>query len=357
MLVAGVRLGIDEPLRVLAVTAGSAAEPVSVIAAVPVGDVLATRTALRNALLITFPVLLAVLGGDRLAGDRLDAAAGRAAAGRGGADQRAQPLRRRWGGSAGNERLPVPEAADEIRALALTLNGMLDRLAAGRERQRSFVADAAHELRSPLASMRTQLEVAERLGEGGALPADLLADLPRLSSAGRGSAAAGPVRRRHRGLPIQPSLIDAPRPAGRGRDAIRGARVPVAVRTGPVVMIMADPAELRRAVDNLVANAVRHAHTGVELAADVDRDQVLLWVTDDGPGVAEHDRERVFERFTRLDDARARDSGGSGLGLAIVRELVRRAGGTVALIDAEPPWRLTAEIRLPLARSAPAITV
>ena len=72
---------------------------------------------------------------------------------------------------------------------------------------------------------------------------------------------------------------------------------------------------------------------------------------DDGPGVAEPDRERVFERFTRLDDARARDLGGSGLGLPIVRELVRRAGGEVALIDADPPWRLAAVIRLPAARS------
>jgi len=106
-----------------------------------------------------------------------------------------------------------------------------------------------------------------------------------------------------------------------------------------------------------VANAVRHARTGVELAVAVDQHEVWLRVTDDGPGVAEQDRQRVFERFTRLDDARARDSGGSGLGLTIVQELVRRAGGTVALIDADPPWTLTAEIRLPRAGSAPAITV
>ena len=80
---------------------------------------------------------------------------------------------------------------------------------------------------------------------------------------------------------------------------------------------------------------------------------VVLRVRDDGPGVAERDRERVFERFTRLDDARARDFGGTGLGLAIVRELVRRAGGEVALIDAAPPWRLQAVVRLPRARSTP----
>jgi signal transduction histidine kinase len=204
--------------------------------------------------------------------------------------------------------------------------------------------------------MRAQLEVAERLGEGGSLPADLLADLARLSSLVEDLLLLARSDADTR-LPIQPSLINAHDLLVEVADRYAGQRVPVTVRPGPAVMIMADPGELRRAVDNLVANAVRHAHTGVELGADVDHDQVLLRVTDDGPGVAEHDRQRVFERFTRLDDARARDSGGSGLGLAIVQELVRRAGGTVALIDADPPWRLTAEIRLPRARSAPAITV
>ena len=130
---------------------------------------LPTRTALRNALLITFPLLLGASGRDRLAGDRLDAAAGGAAARRRGADQQNGAGQR----PAARERLPVPAAADEIRALAITLNDMLDRLAEAQERQRPFVADAAHELRSPLASMQAQLEVAQRLGEGGTLPADL----------------------------------------------------------------------------------------------------------------------------------------------------------------------------------------
>ena len=357
LVVDGVRLGIGEPLRVLAVAAGGPAESVSVIAAVPIGDVLATRTALRNALLITIPVLLALLGviAWRVIGWTLRPVE----ALRVGAEQISAPARfgaAGAGGAALDGRLPVPVAADEIRALAITLNGMLDRLAAGRERQRSFVADAAHELRSPLASMRAQLEVAERLGEGGSLPADLLADLARLSGLvedllllARSDADTRP--------PIRPALINGRDLLVEVADGYVGQRVPVTVRGGPAVMISADPEELRRAVDNLVANAVRHAHTGVELAADLDRHEVRLRVTDDGPGVAEQDRQRVFERFTRLDDARARDSGGSGLGLAIVQELVRRAGGTVALIDGDPPWTLTAEIRLPRAGSAPAITV
>ena len=130
-----------------------------------IGDVLATRTALRNALLITFPLLLAALAAIawRVIGWTLRPVEQL----RAGAEQISRTGRIR--GSAGGERLPVPTAADEIRALAVTLNEMLDRLADAQERQRWFVADAAHELRSPLASIRTQLEVAERLGEGGTL--------------------------------------------------------------------------------------------------------------------------------------------------------------------------------------------
>src|SRR4029450_2589609 len=104
-----------------------------------------------------------------------------------------------------------------------------------------------------------------------------------------------------------------------------------------------------RAVGNLVDNAVRHARTRVEVAARVDQMWAVITVSDDGPGIAPGDRERVFERFTRLDDARGRNSGGAGLGLAIVRELITRAGGTVRLTPAEPPWNLRAEVWVPLA--------
>ena len=133
--------------------------------ALPYGDVLATRTALRNALLITFPLLLGALAliAWRVIGWTLRPVEQL----RAGAEQISRT--RRISGPAGAERLPVPPAADEIHALAATLNEMLDRLADARERQRSFVADAAHELRSPLASIQTQLEVAQRLGEGGTL--------------------------------------------------------------------------------------------------------------------------------------------------------------------------------------------
>ena len=132
------------------------------------------------------------------------------------------------------------------------------------------------------------------------------------------------------------------------------ARVPVSVEAGPEELwTEGDPDALHRILVNLVDNGVRHARTGVRLAATPEGEHLLVTVVDDGQGVPAKDRRRVFDRFTRLDDARARDAGGTGLGLAIVRELVRRHGGSVLLADAEPGVR--AEVRLPRAGSvAPA---
>lgn len=340
----GVRLGMSEPLRVRAIQAGPAAAPVSVIVGLPYGDVLAARTALRNALLLTFPLLLGALAviAWRVIGWTLRPVEQL----RAGAEQISRT--RRINGPTDHERLPVPAAADEIHALAVTLNEMLDRLAEARERQRSFVADAAHELRSPLASIRAQLEVAERLGEGGTLPADLMMDLERLSGLvedllllARADADTRP--------PARLTPVDARDLVTEMTATYPDARVPVILSANGSMMIMGDPEELRRAVGNLVDNAVRHARTRVEVAAEVDHDQAVISVSDDGPGIPLADRERVFERFTRLDDSRGRSSGGAGLGLAIVRELVTRAGGTVALSAASSPWTVRAELRLPLA--------
>ena len=131
----------------------------------------------------------------------------------------------------------------------------------------------------------------------------------------------------------------------------RHARVPVTLHADEHVIIMCAAEELRRAISNVLDNAVRHAATRVEVAVttSVDHDQAVISVSDDGPGIQPADRERVFERFTRLDDSRGRSSGGAGLGLAIARELVTRADGTVALTAARSPWQTRAELRLPLA--------
>ena len=342
----GARLGMSEPLRVRAIRAGPASAPVSVIVGLPYGDVLAARTALRNALLITFPLLLGALAviAWRVIGWTLRPVEQL----RAGAEEISRT--RRISGPGERERLPVPSAADEIHALAITLNEMLDRLAETQERQRAFVADAAHELRSPLASIQAQLEVAQRLDEGGTLPADLMVDVKRLSGLvedllllARADADTRP--------PARLAAVDARDLVAELSVTYRHARVPVTLHADEPVIIMCAAEELRRAISNVLDNAVRHAATRVEVevTTSVDHDQAVISVSDDGPGIQPADRERVFERFTRLDDSRGRSSGGAGLGLAIARELVTRAGGTVALTAARPPWQTRAELRLPLA--------
>ncbi|CAA9415840.1 MAG: Two-component system sensor histidine kinase [uncultured Propionibacteriaceae bacterium] len=340
VVVSGARAGLSGPLRVKAVSAGPANQRVSVIVAVQFGEVLTSRAALRNGLLISIPLLVLALAliAWRVIGWTL---------------RPVEELRmeaERISGRDRAERLGVPRAADEIRALAVTLNGMLDRLAAARGRQQSFVADAAHELRSPLTSIRTQLEVADRLGDGGSLPADLTADIERLSALVEDLLLLARADAESRGA-TNPTIFDAKEMLAELQAGCRNARVPVTVEPGPAVPVRADEGELRRAVGNLVDNSVRHARTGVWLSAQAMDGSVLLSVGDDGPGIAEADRERVFDRFTRLDNARDRDSGGTGLGLAIVRELVSRAGGTVGF-DAVPDsdggaCHLVAQIRLP----------
>jgi signal transduction histidine kinase len=128
-----------------------------------------------------------------------------------------------------------------------------------------------------------------------------------------------------------------------GREGVRVEAVAVAAD----LAVVADPGELRRVLVNLTTNAIRHARSRVCLDAVAAPDGgVVLRVTDDGPGVPAADRERVFERFARLDDARSRDAGGTGLGLPIAAELVARAGGRIALTDA-PGGGLRAEVTLP----------
>jgi signal transduction histidine kinase len=323
LTVQGARAGLSGPLRVVAAPVGPADRTGTVIVAEQVRDLEHSQRVLGRSLLVTYPLLLAVLAVISwwLIGRTLGPVEGlRAGAAR-------------ISGTGRDERLPVPDTADEVHALAVTLNDMLDRLATSRERQRTFVADAAHELRSPLASMRTQLEVAQRLGEGGELADDLLADVQRLSRMVEDLLLLARAGADHQ-APSRRESFDAQSLLGEVAGRYAAARVPVHVATGAAVFVSADREELRRVLSNLVDNAVRHAGTEVVLAAEVREGQGLLTVTDDGPGIPLPDRQRVFDRFTRLDDARSRDAGGSGLGLAIVRELLRRSGGTITLADA-----------------------
>ncbi|WP_432836987.1 ATP-binding protein [Dactylosporangium sp. CA-092794] len=315
----------------LRVTARQVPDGRIILVGVPLSDYHRSLTLLRTALWVTYPLLVSILViiAWRVVGAALS------------------PLDRlrlgaeRITGAATDERLPVPPSSDEIQRLSITLNHMLDRLAVSRARQRSFIADAAHELRSPLASMRIQIEVAQKLGDWAAVSDDVLADLDRLTRL------------------VDDLLLLARADAS---DPRRAPREPVELRTllttlakrydtvtvepGESLWTEGEPDALHRIALNLIDNAVRHARRRVVLAVTAEsQSEVLVTVTDDGEGIPAPLRERVFDRFARLDDARASDAGGSGLGLAIVRELTRRHGGTVRLTDARPGVR--AEVRLP----------
>jgi len=343
LFIDGDRLGInDGPVRVVALPAGPADDPQTVLVARSMVDALRGLGLLRSYLFVVFPLLVAVLA---LVAWRVIGATLRPVESlRLGAEEIT--------GAGASTRLPVPVRRDEIQRLAVTLNTMLDRLEAGRVRQREFVADAAHELRSPLTNMRTQLEVAQHLGPKADWPTvgeDLLTDTKRLSRLVDdllllARADGSPQPSRHE--PVDLGVL--------ARD-VAGRLDRVDVADSPV-WTKGNADELRRVVANLVDNAVRHSRSRVRVATGTDGGWAVVTVTDDGPGIPEVDREHVFERFTRLDDSRARpDRGGAGLGLAIVRELVRRHGGTVTLTDANPSTRsaddgpgLRVEVRLPL---------
>ncbi len=244
-------------------------------------------------------------------------------------------------GSSMHRRVPEPPTDDEIGRLARTMNAMLGRLQGAALRQRQFVSDASHELRSPVAAIRTDVEVALREGPAADWPAvgrAVLAEEDRLERllSDLLVLAAG-----EEGGPVGAAPVDLAALAT--AEAARARRVPVEV-AAPATPARAagSPDALRRALSHLVDNAARHARSRVVVTVAPGR----LVVDDDGPGIADDDRERVFERFTRLDDARARDQGGAGLGLAVVRSIAARHGGT-ARVDASPLGGARLVVELP----------
>ncbi|WP_026275826.1 sensor histidine kinase [Salinispora tropica] len=336
--VPGQRMGLTGPMRVVAVPAGVDGDPLTVLVARSLLDVRQSIHVVQTVLLVSFPPLVGLLA--LVAWRAVGATLRPVEALRRGAEEIT--------GRDGRGQLPVPASQDEIHRLAVTLNDMLDRLRASRDRERAFVADAAHELRSPLTNLRTELEVAQRLGDRtdwGAISVDLLADTERLG-------------RLVDDLLLLARLDEAPPARGTGPVALGALLTEVAARH-PATSVQVAPSaaplwavgdldELRRVLVNLVDNAVRHARSRVLLSVEPDGPAYhRVTVTDDGPGIPAVDRERVFGRFTRLDVARDRDAGGAGLGLAIVRELVRRAGGRVDLDDADPPPGLRVRVTLP----------
>ena len=239
---------------------------------------------------------------------------------------------------AGDEaRVSVPTTA-ELGRLASTMNGMLDRVAASSEQQRRFVADASHELRSPLAGIRNQLEVNQQHPDKAdfvSTEAEMLVECERMTvliedllTLARGDAAPSATRREP--VDLDDIIFDQARSSRRDTDV----RIDTERVSG--AQVFANPNDVRRVLRNLVDNAIRHAAHTVVITAHESGAAVEMTVADDGPGVPAQHAATIFDRFARLDDARARDAGGSGLGLAITKELLERNGGTVELATRAP---------------------
>jgi signal transduction histidine kinase len=240
-------------------------------------------------------------------------------------------------GSTMHRRVPEPPTNDEIGRLARTMNAMLTRVDATTTRQRQFISDASHELRSPVTAIRAALEVARRKGNHANWPAvadtalahesrleTLLDDLLMLAAQDENGVADRPA------TPVDLTALAH-------AEAERPRRVPLHVTHPPTTTkpleIPGDPDQLARMITNLIDNAARYATTAIHIALTRHNDTLRLTVDDDGPGIPPADRERAFERFTRLDHSRARHQGGTGLGLALVHSIVTCHHGHIWIED------------------------
>jgi signal transduction histidine kinase len=233
--------------------------------------------------------------------------------------------------------VPEPATNDEIGRLARTMNAMLDRLEQASTTRRRFVSDASHELRSPVAAIRTDVEVALAEGERADWPATaravlteearldaLIGDLLLLAASDESSASTTATAR----VDLETLVVE---------EAARRRRLDVSVDVATddpdTLAVSGDRAQLQRVLANLLDNACRHGQRRVDVTLRSVGDIVIIDVDDDGPGIAPADRQRVFERFARLDEGRDRDRGGAGLGLAVVDAIVRSHGGSVSIGD------------------------
>lgn len=232
-----------------------------------------------------------------------------------------------------DRRIPVPDSGDEIELLGDSMNATLDRLGRAVSANERFVADAAHELRSPLTGVRAALEV-ERGGSG---QHQLLDDsITELDRAGRLIDDLLLLARRRSGVTrrIDVDLDDVARAAVA---SLRVRRPELEIETAlPPCRVQGDPDDLTRVVTNLLENASRYGNGRIRVSTGHDAaGSATLHVDDDGPGIPPGQEAVVFERFARLDESRARSTGGSGLGLAIVHEIVIDHGGHIAVSTAE----------------------
>jgi signal transduction histidine kinase len=246
-------------------------------------------------------------------------------------------------------RLPVPGADDEIAALASTMNTMLDRIEAASTAQRRFVADASHELRSPLATIHANVDLLAAVG----LPDDAVNSVGRIHRESVRMARLVEdllllARVDDHGLRLRREDVDLDDLvyAERERVAVEHPALRVLGGVEPV-RVSGDPHALQRVLRNLVDNATRHTHGAVTISLAVVDGEAHLVVGNDGPVIPADDRERIFDRFVRLDDSRTRHGGGTGLGLPIARDIVIAHGGSLA-VDGDAAAGAVMLLRLPL---------
>jgi signal transduction histidine kinase len=236
-------------------------------------------------------------------------------------------------------RVGLPPGRDEVHRLATTLNTMLDRLSSAQASQRRFVADASHELRSPLSTIRTALDVSTQHPETMSAE-ELVPVIARETTRLRELVDDLLVLARTDDTTDRPSRteVDLDDIVRVEAERVRAGLSPdskaleIEVRAGPA-KVHGSEAQLRRAVRNLVDNASEYARRRVRVASGVTGSLAVVEVSDDGHGVPAEDRDRVFERFVRLDGARQRDHGGTGLGLAIVAGIAARHGGRARYVE------------------------
>ena len=252
------------------------------------------------------------------------------------------------GGEDLHRRVPDPPVEDEIGRLAATMNAMLARLEVATERQKRFVADASHELRSPLTGMRTELEVNLAHPEPVDWPVvgqELLDDAIRLQRLVEdllvlAAADASPENAARRDPVDLDEIVLAETRRARNRTS---ATIDSSAVSG--AQVDGNEEQLGRVVRNLLDNAARYAVSKITITLGEEDGSAVLTVADDGPGVPEDARDMIFERFARHDAGRSRSAGGTGLGLAISREIVTAHGGTISL---DPGSDTRFSVRLPL---------
>ncbi|MGI8329694.1 sensor histidine kinase [Actinomadura scrupuli] len=243
-----------------------------------------------------------------------------------------------------DRRVPVPGNQDEIRLLAETANATLDRLEGAYGRLRQFTADASHDLRSPITAMRTQVEEALMYPEEADWPrtaTTVLTGLERLQAIVSDLLT---LARLDAGAPLVREPADLGRLAGAEIDR-REHRVRVVKDLRDGVYVDCDRLRVTRLLTNLLDNAARHADSKITVTVRAEGSDAVLEVLDDGAGIAPEHREMVFDRFTRLQASRERDTEGTGLGLAIARDIARAHGGSLTVEDSERGARFV--LRLP----------